>query len=232
MKTKYLLYVFSVGLILGGITFAGAAAIYEPYTVTTIAGWGNNAGSTDGPPEQAEFNNPQGTAVDRQGNVYVVEYENHAVRKITPDGVVSTFAGVADESGSADGTGSDARFSSCYGAGVGPDGYIYVADTQNDTIRKISRTAVVTTLAGSPGVIGFVDGQGSAALFGYPAGATVDKAGEIFIADLFNNAIRKITPDGTVTTFAGNGTFGSKDGTGTEAEFGHPNDREWRHIAS
>lgn len=111
---------------------------------------GNNAGSTDGPPEQAEFNNPQGTAVDKQGNVYVVEYENHAVRKITPDGVVSTFAGVADESGSADGKGSDARFSSCYGAGVGPDGYIYVADTQNDTIRKISRTAIVTPWPGRP----------------------------------------------------------------------------------
>ena len=202
----------------------GGHAIYEPYHVATVAGCGNNIGSTDGPPDQARFFNPVGAAVDKQGNVYVVEEGNHAVRKITPDGVISTFAGVADEYGSADGQGSEARFHSPGGIVVGSDGYIYVADTYNSTIRVISRNAVVRTLAGLAGVAGFVDGNRSAARFFYPRGITVNKAGKIFVADELNSSIREVTPGGAVTTFAGNGIWGWRDGTGTDAQFAHPYD--------
>lgn len=198
---------------------ASGQSIYEPYRVTTIAGCGSNIGSTDGPPDEAQFFNPQGTAADKEGNVYVVEEGNHAIRKITPDGVVSTFAGVADEYGSADGKGSAARFFSPGGILVGRDGLIYVADTENDTIRVINRHAVVRTLAGVAGSFGFVDGKGSAARFSHPRGLAMNNAGDLFVADQFNYSVRKVTPDGTVTTFAGDGISGFKNGNGSDAEF-------------
>jgi sugar lactone lactonase YvrE len=202
---------------------ACATIIYEPYAVTTSAGRGNNTATVDGPPDVAEFHQPNGLAVDKQGNVYVAELWGHTIRKITPDGTASTFAGKAGEAGSADGTGGEARFEFPAGVAFGPDGFIYVADFYNYTIRKISRQAVVTTFAGAAGMAGFVNGVGSDARFSNPSGLGLDRAGNVYVADSFNYAIRKISPDGAVTTFAG-GTRGSKNGKGTEAQFDYPTD--------
>ena len=210
-------------MVLAASFSAGAVTVYEPYAITTIAGLGNNVGSIDGPPDQAQFNGPQSTAVDKVGNVYVAEYWNQTIRQITPAGVVSTFAGLAGEVGSVDGKRHDARFAFPEGVAVAPDGSIYVADSFNQTIRKISRAGGVTTLAGLPGIAGFVDGIGSAARFDSPVDVTVNKVGEVIVADASNYAIRKIATDGTVTTFAGNGMPGSMDGTGTGAQFNWPN---------
>lgn len=197
--------------------------IYEPYTVSTIAGWGSNEHTVDGPPNVAEFSNPDGVVIDKAGNVFVSEYYGETIRKITPAGVASTFAGAAGQPGSADGTGADARFSGPAGMTIAADGTIYLVDSFNETIRKITPGAVVTTLAGSPGQGGFVNGVGSAARFYDPHGITLDKSGNLFVADTYNYAIREITPDGTVSTYAG-GTRGSTNGPGASASFDAPTD--------
>src|SRR5262249_47616264 len=189
-------------LVFAAAAFSAGAAIFEPYAISTVAGWGDNSDTVDGPRHTAKFNDPHGLAVDTAGNVYVVEVAGHVIRKITPQGVASTFAGKAGEPGIADGTGGDARFNSPQGVAIGPDGMIYVADTLNQTIRKITPDAVVTTFAGHPGVPGFRDGVGLGARFDQPAGVTVTEAGDLFVAEEINHAVRKITPDATVTTFS------------------------------
>ena len=160
--------------------------------VTTLAGSAGQNGSADGTGSAARFDGPQGVAVDSAGNVYVAEYAT--IRKITPAGVVTTLAGSAGQYGSADGTGSDARFYYPEGVAVDSMGNVYVADSDNDTIRKITPAGNVTTLAGSAGVIGRADGIGSAAGFDYPKGVAVDSAGNLYVADTGNNRITKGTP--------------------------------------
>jgi sugar lactone lactonase YvrE len=128
---------------------------------------------------------------------------NGTIRKITPSGVVSTFAGSATATGSTDGTGAAARFDQPEGVAVDGAGNVFVADFGNDTIRKITPSGVVSTLAGSAGQSGSADGTGAAARFYYPSGVEVDGAGNVFVADFGNNAIRKITPAGVVTTVVG-----------------------------
>jgi sugar lactone lactonase YvrE len=171
--------------------------------VSTLAGLAGSSGSTDGTGSAARFWLPNGVAVDSSGNVYVADTENSTIRKITPGGVVSTLAGLARSIGSADGTGSAARFALPYGVAVDSSGNVYVADSYNWTIRKITPGGVVSTLAGLAGSYGSADGTGSAARFNYPEGVAVDSAGNVYVADTFNNAIRKISPDGVVSTPAG-----------------------------
>jgi streptogramin lyase len=188
--------------------------------VTTLAGTAGSFGSADGTGSAARFDNPYGVAVDASGNVYVADRNNHTIRKITPAGVVTTLAGTAGSSGSADGTGSAARFNYPYGVAVDGSGNVYVADTYNHTIRTITPAGVVTTLAGTAGSVGSADGTGSAARFYYPQGVAVDGSGNLYVADLGNHTIRKITPAGVVTTLAGTaGSSGSADGTGSAARF-------------
>ena len=141
-------------------------------------------------------------AVDSAGNVYVADTDNHTIRKITPSRVVRTLAGLAGSHGSADGTGSAARFNFPLGVAVDSAGNVYVADTDNYTIRKITPSGVVRTLAGLAGT-GSADGTGSAARFNFPQGVAVDSAGNVYVADTSNHTIRKITPSGVVSTFAG-----------------------------
>lgn len=189
-------------------------------TVTTIAGNVANPGFADGPGSTARFAQPVGVAVDGQGNVFVTDDANQRIRKIAPGGVVSTFAGSAQQ-GLNDGTGSAAQFYNPTGIASDALGNLVVADSRSYLIRQITPQAVVTTLAGNI-VLGFMDGTGSNAHFNNPEGVAMDGSGNIYVVDYNNHSIRKITPGGVVTTLAGNGTPGYVDGTGSAARFRHP----------
>ena len=239
--------------------------------VSTLAG--STSGYTDGTGTSAQFYNPFGVAVDGAGNVYVADQGNHRIRKITTSGVVSTLAG--STSGYTDGTGTSAKFAYPFGVAVDGAGNVYVGDYNNQRIRKITASGVVSTLAGN-GTYGYTDGTGTSAKFKNPTGIAVDGAGNVYVADESNHRIRKITfcsettetitanvcdtytspsgrhtwfetgiykdtipnaagcdsiltinltviatPIGTVSTLAGS-TQGYTDGTGTSAQFKYP----------
>lgn len=190
--------------------------------VTTLAGKAGSSGSADGTATAARFKGPLGIAVDSTGNVYVADTGNHSIRKITSVGVVTTFAGSAGNSGNSDGTGTAARFAEPNGVAVDGAGNLYVADTANNTIRKITAAGVVTTMAGTAGSVGFTNGTGTAARFTVPFDVAVDSAGNVYVSDHGNHVVRKITAAGVVTTLAGSGTAGSTNGTGTAASFRYP----------
>ena len=191
--------------------------------VTTIAGTPGVYGSADGIGSAARFCDPSGVAVDSTGNVYVADSSNDTIRKITPGGTVTTLAGLAGAWGSADGPGSAARFNMPYGVAVDGPGNVYVADSQNHTIRKITPGGVVTTLAGSAGVPGSADEHGNVARFCLPWAVAVDVYGNVYVADLGNSLVRKLAPGGVVTTLAGSaGVQGTKDGVGKAALFEAP----------
>lgn len=187
--------------------------------VTTFAGSGQ-VGSADGKGTAASFQKPDDVALDASGNVYVSDESNNVIRKISPDGMVTTFAGSGVQ-GTADGKGTAAQFSLPGGIAMDAAGTIYVADSGNDIIRKINRHGVVTTLAGS-GEPGSADGKGAAASFTVPSGVAVDAFGNVYVADYWNNKIRKVTPQGQVTTVAGTGVAGSQNGPVTSASFNGP----------
>lgn len=191
--------------------------------VTTLAGMAGEAGSADGTGGTARLSEPRDVVLDAAGNIYVADSGNHVIRKITPAGVVTTFAGTAGVAGTANATGKAARFKHPGSITIDPAGNLYVADTENHTIRKITPAAVVTTLAGSPGSHGSTDGKGTAARFNAPQGIAADAAGNLYVADTSNLTIRKVTPDGTVTTLAGKaGETGSANGPGASARFAYP----------
>jgi hypothetical protein len=191
--------------------------------VSTLAGLTGSRGSADGTGNAARFSNPFGVAVDSAGNIYVGDGGNQTIRKITSKGVVSTLAGLAGSRGSANGTGSAARFADPWGVAVDNTGNVYVADYSNHTIRKITPSGVVSTLAGLAGNAGSADGMGSAARFFFPLGVAVDKAESVYVGDINNSTIRKIAPNGMVSTLAGlTGSRGSADGTGSAARFANP----------
>ncbi len=172
-------------------------------TVSTLAGTAGASGSADGTGGNARFRSPYGLAVDSAGNILVADTYNHTIRKITPAGEVSTLAGAAGVTGSANGTGPVARFNLPCGVAVDAANNLLVADAYNHTIRKVTPAGVVSTVAGAPGLSGNADGAAGTARFWTPRGVAVDGAGNIFVADLQNQTIRKITPGGTVTTLAG-----------------------------
>jgi sugar lactone lactonase YvrE len=170
---------------------------------TTLAGLAGSPGSADGAGNAARFWTPFGVAVDNAGNVYVADTLNNTVRKIAPDGTVSTLAGLAGNAGSNDGIGGRARFRNPWAVAVDGPGNVYVADASNNTIRRITPNGIVTTMAGLAGSSGSVDGPGAKARFNNPLGLAVDKAGNVYVADSANSTIRKIAPDGLVSTLAG-----------------------------
>ncbi|MDO8545551.1 MAG: NHL repeat-containing protein [Opitutaceae bacterium] len=191
--------------------------------VTTLAGVAGLSGSADGVGGAARFNAPTGVAVDGGGNVYVADAGNSSIRKITAGGSVTTFAGFSGIGGSSDGLGTSARFNVPQGIAVDSSGNVYVADTNNNTIRMVTTAGTVTTIAGAAGQNGNSDGFGAAARFGRPYALAVDSGGNVYVADFFNATIRKITTAGSVTTLAGfAGRTGMTDGFGAAARFNQP----------
>ncbi|MGF7075826.1 DUF6443 domain-containing protein [Mucilaginibacter sp. 3215] len=210
---------YSAGTAIAALSPTVSGAVSAAGQTSTFAGTGS-AGSANGTGTSASFNQPLGATVDVSGNTYVAEGGSHLIRKITPAGVVTTFAGSGTQ-GFANGTGTAASFYHPVGLAADASGNIYVADEDNNAIRKITPAGVVTTFAGS-GAQGSTDGAGGSATFYYPCGVAVDGSGNVYVADAFNNKIRKITSAGVVTTLAGSGTASSIDGTGTGATFNQP----------
>lgn len=245
-----------------------------PFCVTTFAGSGTK-GFQNGPAATAKFNRPSGIAIDKQGNVYVSDTNNHSIRKIDTLGNVSTFAG-SGTSGFRDGSGTQAQFNSPNGLAFDSAGILYVADTENHKIRKIDMSGKVSTFAGSTkgykagdplqaqfespfdivinnskilyiadtfnyciryidpriGRVfgragdcknrGFADGQASAARFALVRSIVSDTSGNVYVSDTDNNRIRKIDSQGNVITIAGSGIGGYRDDVGTKAQFNNP----------
>ncbi len=241
---------------------------------TFLAGSPSRIFSADGKGKEARFQNPQGIAIDKSGIIYISDSGNEIVRKITPDGVVTTFAGTPDEEGFVDGPGKKAMFSDPLGLTFDANGNLLVADSRNDAIRKITPDGMVTTLVKNAigrgpytfpsayygpkglavgpdgklyvtacnavvrfdkagqrtifaGVLdedieGIADGVGSAARLNDPTALVFDRTGNLYVADTNNAVIRKITPQGNVTTYAGKpGQCGAVDGARNEALFSH-----------
>jgi hypothetical protein len=222
----------------GNHTIRKVTPVGTNWVVSTIAGAAGVSGAADGTNNAAQFYNPAGVAVDTNGNLYVADTYNHTIRKVTPVGtnwVTTTIAGTATNSGSADGTNNAARFYRPYGVAVDTNGNLYVADTWNHIIRKVTPVGtnwVTTTIAGAAGFPGAADGTNSVAQFYLPAGVAVDGGGNVYVADAQNHTIRKVTPVGTnlsaaadwvTTTIAGSAlTSGSADGTNSDALFRWP----------
>lgn len=192
--------------------------------ITTFAGVTGQSATVDGIGLAAQFTNPNSIAVDPAGNFYVADPTAHVIRKITAAGVVSTFAGTAGSSGTTDGLGALARFNGPSGVAVDASGNVYVADTNNHAIRGISAAGNVFTLAGVAGAPGANDsGSGTPPHFTYPFGIAVDSSGSVYVSDTFNHVIRRVAPNGTVSTVAGTaGVPGNTDGTGASARFKYP----------
>jgi len=188
--------------------------------VKSIFAGNGSAGSADGTGSFASFNGPGGITSDAAGNLYLSDQQNNKIREISPSGVVTTFAGSGTVGGT-NGSVTSATFNNPDGLAIDQSGNLYVADTKNNSIRKITAAGVVTTLAGS-GIAGNTDGLGSTASFNYPTSISVDVTGNLYVADYKNNLIRKITPQGLVSTIAGNGSSGSINGIGKTSSFSNP----------
>nr|WP_229223491.1 gluconolaconase [Duganella sp. sic0402] len=187
--------------------------------VTTMAGDGL-PGASNGNPKRTRFADPFGVVLDQQGNLYVSDGgDNNIIRKIDMNGISSTLAGGTE--GYAEGAGTAAAFNTPSGMAVDAAGNLYVADTGNNAIRKVTPQGVVSTLAGD-GLAGDKDGKGAAAQFNGPVGVAVDGAGVVYVADTYNDRIRRIAPDGTVTTIAGGKRAGMADGAAAQALFDTP----------
>lgn len=196
---------------------SSSTSTIKPKVVTTMAGNGQ-ASSSNGSGSGATFNNPKAVTADADGNVYVCDTDNALIRKITPAGVVTTFAGGGPGGGSTNGTGTAASFQEPIGITIDASGNLYVADRGNGLIRKITPAAVVSTFAGGGSGDG-TNGTGTNASFFGPVGLTTDKNGNIYVAEQAGCRVRKITPSAVVSTLAGSGTQGTADGTGTAASF-------------
>lgn len=204
--------------------------------VSTLAGNIGSPGGLDGIGSTAKFYGPEGIAVGQDGIAYVADGGlssmfggcgcSGSIRSVSSNGTVVTLAGIFQSAGSTDGNASQAQFNQPYGVAVDANGALYVADTFSHTIREISPSGIVSTIAGAAGQHGFVDGIGTAARFNFPRGIAVDAYGKLYVADSSNHAIRRLeysTAGWSVSTLAGSATSpGSADGTGSSAQFRFP----------
>jgi len=189
------LYMPTLNDVLNLITPSGA--------VSELAGDPGVDGYLDGTGSVARFNYPTGVILDGSNNVYIADSGNSTIRKVTPAGVVTTLAGVPGTRGAADGSTTIATFYDPQALALDSSGNLYVLDGGNNNIRKITPGGTVSTLAGTAGVTGSADGTGAAASFNHPVGMAIDAKGNLFVADSGNNAIRKVTPAGVVSTVVG-----------------------------
>ena len=183
-------------------------------TVTTLAGCGER-GHADGQGADARFNDPRALAIDGDGNLLITEFRGDRIRTVTASGIVSTLA-----AGHADGQGPDASFRHLVGIAIDGDDNLIVAGDQR--IRTVTASGMVTTLAGCGGERGHVDGQGAEARFQAPFGVAIDGDGNLLVADMSSQRIRKVTASGMVSTLAGSGQAGHADGQGADARFNFP----------
>jgi sugar lactone lactonase YvrE len=191
--------------------------------VTTVAGKAGESGADDGPAAQARFNLPEGLVLDAAGNLLIADTWNQTIRRLSPDGMVSTVAGAAGDEQTLDGAGGAARFAAPCALARDPAGVLYIAESQGNCIRRMTADGVVTTLAGRAGYSGFRNGTGAEAEFNGPVALAVDAAGNLIVADSRNQLIRRVTPAGQVTTLAGlPEEAGSEDGPLATATFGRP----------
>jgi sugar lactone lactonase YvrE len=227
MKTPFIITVIAI---------AGQVLLASPI-ISPLTGTNGESGHTDGTGDDATFNDPTGLTRDAQGNLFVCDARNHVIRKISPNGEVTTIAGEPGVFGAVDGTGNAARFHFPADVAISNVGDLYVVDSGNHCIRRITPTGVVTTLAGKLGdaddinqdfgkntifIARALDGNGTAARFNLPSGI-VHLSGTLYVSDSGNHTIRKVGLDGNVTTLAGlAGEWGHADGTGTSARFNNP----------
>jgi len=191
--------------------------------VTSLAGQPLISGGANGFGTNALFSDPAAMVADTAGNLFVADSGNHAIRKVSPMGVVTTIAGQLGVSGSGGGTGAQAKFNRPCGIALDRAGNLFVSDTGNHTIRKITPAGSVSTIAGSMGQSDFANGSGTTARFSSPLGLAVAANGTLYVADSGNHVIRAISPSGVVSALAGSPeNWGSEDGTGGEARFNGP----------
>ncbi|HXB14082.1 MAG TPA: hypothetical protein VNZ45_18975, partial [Bacteroidia bacterium] len=217
MKTFYIFLVltFSSCLIAQG----------QSYNISTIAGDSSVGYSGDGGPATiAELNEPWGVAIDKAGNVYIADDHNFRIRKVSPGGVISTFAGNGTAGFSGDGgQASAAELNYPTGVAIDTAGNLYIADENNNRIRKVNASGVISTYAGT-GAVGFGGdgGQATNAKFNVPAGVAIDRLGNLYVADFYNYRVRKIITSGVISTVAGNGSygFGGDGGQATSGKIG------------
>lgn len=198
--------------------------------VYTFAGTGE-AGYRNGSGRLAQFNCPSGLTIDSQDNLYVADSLNNAIRKITPEGVVSTYAGTVS-GGYRDGTAENALFNEPADIALNKVGIMYILDTGNQLVRKLE-SGMVSTVSGFKGELigetsyaqgGFANGSGEAARYNFPKGIAAGDNGIVFIADTWNHRIRALKPNGEVVTLSGTGVPGNADGSLTQAQFNGPVD--------
>jgi DNA-binding beta-propeller fold protein YncE len=240
--TRLLVWCLAAGLLAGcqarpqkKTPVAPWPTVRQNLTVSTVAGSGKvgdlGGGYVDGPALQAEFRRPAALAMDAAGNLYIADEKNHRIRMLSPAGMVSTVAGSgptgAAQGGYADGPANVARFADPIGLCVAADGSLYVADSDNQRIRRIAPDGSVSTWAGSGDSVklvgGYLDGPRDVAQFNRPYDVAVDEQGNLFVADYFNNLIRRIGSDGRVSTLAGNGLPGQRDGPSGATQLAYPN---------
>jgi gliding motility-associated-like protein len=191
--------------------------------VSTIAGTGSS-GRLNGKASDATFDNPFGVTVDQNGNIFVADADNNQIRKIAPGGIVSVYAGnILGRAGAEDGIAGTERFTLPESIVFDELGNMYLADTENHSIRKITPNIEVTTFSGYLGVKGNAEGQGSVARFEKPVGIARDpRNGDFYVADYINNKVRRISPGGRMETYAGTGELSNINGPRLSATFDHP----------